>query len=126
MRRREQLQQTEDVTEQRRREDEAPRLREVVSQLRTLRLRFQDVRDEGRHIALPYIKPVIVQTAPAHFEIHCMEPRCDGRHDLTRSVLNALRASQRQFSGTVHCHGMVGDLACDRVLAYSGEAAYLA
>jgi hypothetical protein len=124
MRRREQLQQQEDVTEQRRREDEAPRLREVVKQLRTLRLRFQDVREEGRHLVMPYIKPIVVQSAPAHFEIRCMEPRCDGRHDLTRLILNALQTSQCSFGGTTHCNGMVGDLACDRVLSYTGEAAY--
>lgn len=124
MRRQHKTQRTEDAIAQRQREDDAPRLREVVAHLRELRLRFRDVRDAGRHIVPPYSKVVAVGSAPAHFEIHCMEPSCDGRYDLTRSILPPLRASEQQFSGTMDCNGMVGDSPCDRVIAYSCEAVY--
>ena len=37
--------------------------------------------------------------APAHFEVRCMEPKCDGRHDLTAAILAGLARSQS--SGTM-------------------------
>ena len=75
-------------------------------------------------VVAPYARPIVVESAPACFEIRCMEPRCDGRHDLTDAVLRGLRESKRSFSGTSSCRGMVGDGCCDRVLGYACEATY--
>ena len=110
--------------EHRRREDEAARLHEQGFQLSSLRFRFEDVRPEGRQVALPYSKLVVVSSAPALFEIRCMEPRCDGRHDLTYTVLGALRQAKTSFTGEHPCAGMVGDLPCDRTLVYEVEATF--
>jgi hypothetical protein len=123
MRRRDQVF-TEAVAEVRRREDAAPRLRDHVANLVSLRLRFDDVRDEGRMRVSSYVRPIVVETAPAHFEIRCMEPRCDGVHDLTHPVLHALRQSQVVFTGEIDCRGMIRDTPCDHVMAYTCEATY--
>jgi hypothetical protein len=53
-----------------------------------------------------------------------MEPRCDGRHDLTQLILRALRQSLAVFAGQSACNGSLGDVPCDRTLAYVGEATY--
>jgi len=66
----------------------------------------------------------LVASAPAYFEIRCMDARCNGRHDLSAPILRALRQSLTSFAGESSCNGMVGDLACDRTLAYACEATY--
>jgi hypothetical protein len=99
-------------------------LLDEVAHLKSLRLLLEDVRVEGRLPAQPYIKPIVVASAPAHFEIRCMEPRCDGRHDLTQPILRALRQSLAVYSGESNCDGRIGDAACDHTLAYVCEATY--
>jgi hypothetical protein len=110
--------------ERRREEDAAPRLRNEVEGLLSLRFRFEDLRAEGRMLAASYVRPIVVETAPARFDIRCLEPRCDGRHDLTRAVLQALRQGETSFVGESPCPGMVGDVPCDRTLGYVCEATY--
>lgn len=116
--------QVEETVEHRRREDAAPRLLDEVRALQSLRLKLEEVRSEGRQLAMPYVRPIVVATAPAYFEIRCMEPRCDGRHDLTQPLMRALRESQAHFTGQSRCMGMVGDVSCDRLLSYECNATY--
>jgi hypothetical protein len=85
---------------------------------------FSDIREEGRILAPSYVRPVVVASAPAHFEIRCMEPKCDGKHDLTSRLLQALRQSQARIVGQSTCDGMVGDVPCDRILSYTCDATY--
>jgi hypothetical protein len=116
---------SEATAEHRRREDAAPRLRDIAPSLESLRLTFEDVQqDEGRTAAPSYTRPIIVATAPAHFEVRCMEPKCDGRHDLTSQILQGLQGSQARFTGQSSCNGMVGDVNCNRTLSYACEATY--
>lgn len=114
----------EALAEQRRREDEAPRLRDQIVALRSLRFEFDEIRVDGRLAAASYGRPIVVATAPAYFEIRCMEPRCDGRHDLTPPVLRALNEARVAFAGESACSGMVRDVPCDRTLAYRCQATY--
>jgi hypothetical protein len=114
----------EAVQEQRRREDAAPRLRDEVARLQSLRFQLDDIRAAGRMKVPSYVRPIVVATAPAHFEIRCMEPRCDGWHDITHWVLHALRHSQESFSGQSDCSGMMRDAPCDHTLGYVCEATY--
>lgn len=111
-------------SEHRRREDAAPRLREAVAGLESLRLRFDDIRAEGRLLLSSYVRPIVVPMAPAHFEVRCLEPRCNGRHDLTHAVLRELRQAKAVFVGESSCDGTVGLSQCDRTLGYTGEASY--
>jgi hypothetical protein len=116
----------EAAAEHRRREDAAPRLHDQVPQLLTLRLSIEEVRTEGRMQAMAYVRPIVVASAPAHFEVRCMEPRCDGRHDLTAPILKALKQSLPAYRGESTCDGMVADQPCNRTLAYVCEATYRA
>jgi hypothetical protein len=113
-----------ETEEQRRREDAAPRLRDEVRQLLSLRLRLDDVVGQNRATAMSYVRPIMVSSAPALFEVRCMEPRCSGRHDLTRAVLSELRQSQATFAGESSCDGFVRDTPCQRTLAWACEASY--
>jgi hypothetical protein len=124
-RRQREQEQREALAEQHRREDAAPRLRAVVPNLSSLRLRFEDVRAEGRPLAPSYTRPIVVDSAPASFEVRCIDPRCDGRHDITTAILNGLKRSSEQIVGESGCPGMVGDAPCDRILSYVCEASFM-
>ena len=110
--------------EQRRREDAAPRLITRVPTLNSLRLTFDEARPNGGSISTPYAKPIVVASAPALFEIRCMEPRCDGMHDLTAPILRALGEHRASYSGESSCNGVLNNSECDRQLWYSYEATY--
>jgi hypothetical protein len=122
-RRRDQAQ-AEATAEHRRREDAAPRLITRVPHLQTLRLTFDEVRPSGATTAASYARPIVVASAPAYFEIRCMEPRCDGRHDLTTPILRALGDRLPTYRGESACNGVVNNAQCDRTIAYSYEATY--
>ncbi len=109
--------------ERRRREDDAPRLHDQVPNLISLRLDIEDrsgVADGSEHI-----RRVVVDRAPALFLLPCGDPRCaDGEHDLTTTVMRALRSQETSFHGTDSCMGSVGLSACSRVLQFEAVAAY--
>jgi hypothetical protein len=108
--------------ERRRREDEAPRLSDQVPNLTSLRLEIEDRCGVG---VATYIRPVLIDRAPALFLIQCGDPRCiDGEHDLTTAVMQALRQGKRSFEGEDNCGGSVGPGACSRVLHFSAAAEY--
>jgi hypothetical protein len=73
---------------------------------------------------MPYTRHVVVATGPAMFAVRCTEPRCDGRHELTNNIMNALRKGLRHYEGESVCQGNVGDLACDRTLLYFVDAEF--
>jgi hypothetical protein len=111
--------------ERRRREDEAPRLRDEVPGLVSLQL---DVKDGcGATWATRYTRRIVVGQAPALFIVPCSDPRCAGDgHDLTTGVMGALRRGERAFGGEEECAGSVGPLACPHVLQFSALAVYQA
>ena len=113
--------QNEAWTEQKRREDEAPRLRDVVPSLRALRLRFEERRVDDQTKVL-YTRHIVVANAPALFAIRCVEPRCTGRHEITAPILRGLRESKQRVAGESVCDGSIGDNYCDRTLVYVCEA----
>ena len=112
-------------SEHRRREDSAPRLRDEVVQITSLRLRFEDICSPGEVPLMAYAKPIVIPTAAAHFDIPCMEADCDGHHKLTSPILESLRKFLTSFEGESACTGMCGDTECTRILGYEGEATYL-
>ena len=123
-RRQRQAEQLEAQAEQRQREDAAPRLRDVIPELTSLRLHFRDEPAPGRSPAWPYTRHVVVATTPAMFSVRCTEPTCDGRHDLTADILRNLRAHKTRSEGESACQGNVGDNACNRKLVYVYEAEF--
>ena len=113
------------AAERREREDGAPRLAEVVPGLRGLRLEIEE-RSGASAVSSPkYIRRVVVATAPALFLIPCGDPSCsDGGHDVTASVMQALRSGRTEFDGDDGCMGSIGSASCTRVLHYDAVAEY--
>jgi len=124
LRRKQDLGRLESRTEARRREDAAPRLRDVVPGLRSLRFHFQDRRQGEQATLLSYTKHVMVNTGPALFVVRCPEPRCSGQHDLTAIILGHLEKAQPRYEGESRCQGLVDDSACVRVLFYVSQAEF--
>jgi hypothetical protein len=116
--------QIELAAEQRRREHDAPRLHQAAPTLLSLRLTFDDRTREDAVDGVHYAKPIVVATAPAYFDVRCAEPRCDGRHDLTESILSALRSRLTSSSGRSSCNGAVGTSMCNRTLDYACSATF--
>jgi hypothetical protein len=111
--------------ERRRREDDAPRLLQQVSGLKELELHFEEYQGDGEVLASRHIRHVVVDRAPALFEVPCQEPKCrDGGHDLTQEIRRALRASTLEFDGEDRCRGTLGTSECHRILRFVGRATY--
>lgn len=110
--------------ERRRREDEAPRLKKEVPSLTKLDLQISD----SKGIADPsstHVRRVVVDIAPALFEIPCADPSCkDGGHEITHAVMLGLRSHRTTFDGEDVCHGTVGTSNCGRILRYVATAAF--
>ena len=115
----------ERAAERRRREAEAPRLAALVPTLANLRL---EVHERSASIARPertHTRIVVVETAPALFVLPCHDSQCkQGGHDLTAAILAGLRTHKARFEGEDVCGGMVGSVACSRVLGYVATATY--
>jgi hypothetical protein len=111
--------------ERRKREDEAPRLSAEVPGLQSLALEIEE-RTEGGPVAEPtHVRRVVVEHAPALFVLSCGEVRCkDGGHDVTYTIMRALRAGETRFEGQDVCNGSVGTGQCSRVLRFVAVATY--
>src|SRR6187200_1673863 len=94
--------------ERKKREDDAPRLTEVVPHLESLRLEVQlgTSADPGANPEGSHIRRIVVASAPALFVITCHDKACkDGGHDVTSLIMQALRARKPQFEGQNPCMG---------------------
>jgi hypothetical protein len=110
--------------DRRQREDEAPKLSSQVPGLTTLQLEIEERTGIG---GTKHTRRVLVDRAPALFLVPCGDPRClDGEHDLTHTVMRALRAHETSFHGSDECRGSVGTSSCSRVIHFDGTAAYSA
>ena len=108
--------------ERRRREDEAPRLSTEAPDLVSLRL---EIEEQGGSAQPKYIRRIVVDTAPALFFLPCGDPRCvDGGHDVTASVMQAIRCHTESFDGTDDCFGSIGSSPCARVIHFNAVAEY--
>jgi hypothetical protein len=112
------------AVERRRREDEAPRISKILPQLSTLSIHV----DEHSTIASPrYVRRVVIDSASTLFIMPCSDPHCcDGGHDISSAVIEAVRSKRGSFSGTHICDGQIGSRDCGRKIWYSGEASYQA
>ena len=114
-------------TDRWKREDDAPRLRQEVPKLESLRMNLEEFSGGHRVVGTSRIQHVVVAQASTRFEIACGDSKCeDGGHDLTREALSQLRASREAFGGSSVCNGRVGERACERTLEYSFLAKYQA
>ena len=112
-------------TDRWKREDDAPRLRQELPQLESLRLQLEEFSGGHRVVGTSRIQHVVVAQASTRFEIPCGDSKCeDGGHDLTREALNQLRAGRASFNGSSVCSGRVGERPCERTLEYVFTAKY--
>src|SRR5262245_56337518 len=113
--------------ERRQREDEAPRLKNEVARLTELYLEIEEHVAGSTTVASRYVRRIVIENAPALFEIQCSEGRCtDGGHDLTGPIMRALSSLATEFRGEDACYGRLGSGSdvCGRVLRYVAHAKY--
>lgn len=111
--------------ERRQREDAAPRIRELVPKLQSLRLEIDERTAASGVAASSHIRRIVVESAPAMFLIGCGESACrDGGHDITAPVMRALRNGQTRFEGEDACRGSLGNGLCGRTLHFVGVAVF--
>jgi hypothetical protein len=111
--------------ERRRREDEARRLRDEFPDLRTLKLEIEEHRREATIAETKHVRHIIVDRAPALFELPCNDPACrDGGHDMTDQMAQRLRARTTDFVLEDVCMGDVRGAACGRVIRVIASATY--
>lgn len=107
------------------RENDAPRLRQEVPKLESLRLNLEEFSGGHRVVGTSRIQHVVVAQASSRFEIPCGDSKCeDGGHDVTREMLQQLRGGREAFNGSSVCSGRVGERPCERGLEYSFQAKY--
>ena len=113
------------AADRRRREDDAPRLHDAVPALDSLRLEIEERRGGGVLAGGTHIRRILVEHAPALFDLPCGDRTCkDGGHDLTRVILGALQTGVTRFEGEDPCSGWLGTAPCGSVLRYVGVATY--
>ncbi len=111
--------------ERRRREDEARRLHDEVPNLRTLKLEVEEHRREATIAETRHVRHIIVDRAPALFELPCNDPACrDGGHDMTDAMAQRLRAQSTDFVLEDVCMGDVRGAPCGRVIRVIVSATY--
>lgn len=116
--------QAEAAAEWRRRQDAAPWLRDEAPQVESMRLSFDEELEDRAPSGRGYARPVVVASSRAHFEVRCLEPRCDGTHDLTREIMRAIR--ERRVSDSIRsaCEGVCNNVQCQRTLICSFQISY--
>lgn len=107
--------------ERRQREEEAPRLSNQVPRLVALQL---EIEERTPILSVKHTRRIVVDRAPALFLVRCGDPRCVDEHDLTTTVMRALRAGQTSFQGSDQCMGTVGTSVCSRVVHFDAVAQY--
>jgi hypothetical protein len=107
------------------REDESNRLHDVVPELKGLRFNIEDQAAFEVAPPLTYIRHVIVATAPAMFDLPCLDRKCeDGGHDVTGRVLSGLKRRADAIDGSSRCRGTRNGEPCERELNFRLSASY--
>jgi len=111
------------ATERRAREDNSPRLREEIPMLDSMEIEVVESRAGAPEIA--HIRKVVVEHAPALFDIACGDRKCvGGGHDVTAPILSALKRGEKRFDGEHVCDGTLGNEACGRRLRFNVQATF--
>ncbi len=112
-------------TDRWKRENDAPRLKDEVPKLQTVRMNLEEYSGGHSVAGTSRIQHVVVAQASSRFEIPCGDSKCEeGGHDITRDALAQLRAARPEFEGSSVCVGHVGERPCERQLKYSVQAKY--
>ncbi len=112
--------------ERRKREDEAPRLRDSVPHLASLRLEVEERRGATTAGDPKHVRLVVVESAPALFALPCGDHACkNGGHEVTDAVLRGLLAGRTRFELDDVCHGSIGTADCGRLMHIVVAATYV-
>jgi hypothetical protein len=115
------------TAERRDRENLADRLLLRIPNLKSLSIHIAERATDRSGMEVVYTRYIMVDRAPALFDIPCCEKNCrGGGHDLTSEVMAALRNGKTSFEGTDRCAGSVRDVSCPFELHFVAEAAYTA
>ena len=107
------------------RESAAGKLLEKIPDLTSLSVAVHELRPDGRVSAVQYIRRIVVEHAPALFEMPCSYSNCkDGGYDVTREILDGLVAQKARFEGEGACRGSCGTGDCARLLRFVATAMY--
>ena len=115
------------AAERRMREDAAKRLNEVVPALDALVLTIEECDSDKASLApieVTHTRRIVVDRAPAVFDLPCYDRHCDGGHDVTSSVIRALEARKTRFEGRHRCSGHSKHGDCRLELHFVAEAHY--
>ena len=112
------------AADRREREDSADRLVEVVPTLGNLTLHIEERRTDKNEVEVSHTRRVVIDRAPAHFELGCSDRRGDGGHDVTHAIMEALRAGETEFTGSDVCGGQSKHAPCKLELHFSAVADY--
>jgi hypothetical protein len=90
-----------------------------------LKFEIDELVDDRAIPGMRRVRHIMVDQAAALFEIPCSDTKCEeGGHDVTQQVLACLDSRDAEFQGQHACGGLIGDVACKRVLAFRGIAEY--
>lgn len=107
------------------REDEAPRLKEKIPTVSSLRLDLEELAEERPIVGTRRVRHIVVDQAAALFEIPCSDSKCEhGGHDVTRQIMEALGQHQQAFEFQSACAGESVNRPCGRALVVSATATY--
>jgi hypothetical protein len=119
LRRRQRTESQELTAERRRREDAAPRLSAEVPRLATLSLAIEERRPGSATPSGTHTRRIVVDQGPALFDVSCTAAGCGGHaHDITHAVMSALARGALQFEGRARCAG------CECELTFLATATY--
>ncbi|MFO0675609.1 MAG: hypothetical protein U0169_03685 [Polyangiaceae bacterium] len=115
----------EKFAERRRREDEAPRLKDLVPDLKACRIEIAERRSNVTSADVNHTRHVVVASASAMLVVPCSDPSCQGwGHDIGPSLLRGYRDRRAEIRGEDACDGYVGGDRCGRVLTFAAFAQY--
>jgi len=113
------------AADRRDRENQAERLLLRIPNLKSLSFRIAERATDRSGMEVVYTKYIMVDRAPALFDIPCCERTCrGGGHDLTSEILQALKKGKTTFEGTDRCCGSIRDNGCPFELHFVAEATY--
>ena len=109
------------------RESAAGKLLTRFPDVTSVDIAVHEARPEGCVSDSHYIRRIVLEHAPALFEVPCSYPSCeDGGYDITRDVIDALANRDPKVEGERPCRGRCGALDCTRVLRFVVKVTYRA
>jgi hypothetical protein len=107
------------------REAAAGKLLQRYPEVASVDIAIHEARPEGCVSDSHYIRRIVLEHAPALFEVPCSYPSCeDGGYDITHDVLGAISARDPKVEGEKACRGRCGALDCTRVLRFVVKIGY--